>query len=516
MPDRTGVIGRQIQRAFIDGIRTVVIIDDQMSTFEEALQPSANDVEPVSLSEDAPIAQAEDVIIDAESDLNGDIPSAMFRARPSLRVSKPRAATTLVKERSEDRAAAALVKDFRSRGWLCDVVNANFGGDAVDRAKKSDLVVLDYILQDDGSGAIKILDALAHSDRMHIVVLYTREKESTVWLNIATALAKTPIVPDMPPGEEDRFKDWALEQQPPTEQDVVRCLSGRTRIPPIPARSGKAKEAPDVMPDRWIAINIHRAARDTRERLSHFRASLQLRDVENMDASSGEVKWLRCDNVFVVVQHKARLNPGDQDFDDGASLGPLGGDVLVTKIIDALGQWQPSVLRLMLRFARHKIAEQGFASDSNVLRGKSGEAGLLVYARTGSFEERIERRRRIYARLFESVMHTLLEEDDVFHVEEDDALFTDAFSAAGVTLGLSEEHKPDVYFHLNEFLALEEKLPPYLRTGTLFRIPGTDNENTLGICVTPECDLVPRNPPAATDNKPKPMRAVLWRLGGWC
>ena len=64
------------------------------------------------------------------------------------------------------------------------------------------------------------------------------------------------------------------------------------------------------------------------------------------------------------------------------------------------------------------------------------------------------------------------------------------YSYAASKTGLEDdEDQSETYFRLNEALAFEDEIPPYLRTGTIFQVPG---ENVLGVCVTPECDLVPR------------------------
>ncbi len=456
----------RIHRAFIDGIRTVAIIDDQMKPYHEVvgvkLPPASNgEVESASVGPYHAAMNPEDEFAVGESDRT---PTPVGEA-DSVSVQRAGAGKT------ENMAAAALTTDFSGRGWFHDLRCDRFET-AHELAANSDLIVLDYILGQDPDAAIRILSRLAESDRMHLVVLYTREEESKVWFNIVTLFGAEPAQPSMDGEEQTRFESWVEEErQTPEQNDIALCLAGKLRVPLPPELSRGRKSMAEPPIERWRVIRSYQEARRLCAGANQDRVRLAIQPVEQMDISGGDCKWVRCGNVFVVVQRKGQP--------------PLAGNKIIERLVSALGEWDPSFLRLMLREARHRFAAQGVGADGKLLRGKHGEAAWLIFANTGSPEERILHRRTLYNRLFEGFAQTLLE------AWPSETTTSDAYEYAAGKTGLDEEgDREETYFHLNHVLAFEEGIPPHLRTGTLFAIPG--NDQAVGVCVSPECDLVPR------------------------
>lgn len=534
-----------VKRAFIDGIRTVVVVDDRMRAYDEVVRASRTPEPEDSASPDEPSDRVEPIrrsgapSPDEEAGVSQEPPDIFVEigGESQFFAAKPRASALSVqapRREYEDDAAAALVEDFRRRGWLYDIVNTDFQMRAMARAKSCDLIILDYMLGESANDSLNILGQLAHSQRFHLVILYTREQEELVWLNIASTLAGPPSSFAHHPFDQDDedFRERLNKVGEPTSQDVVTFLCDGLSFPESPPTKKAKAATPTSEQLKWISTHQrvkreHAARRDVRE-------LLHISPVSRMEASRGALKWLRCGNLFVVVQHKRRgADQGQVQPEDSAVEKPLGGDVLVDKLIKCLDEWRPSFVRRMLRFLRHRVAEQGLTTDAEILKGPVGEAALLLYSRSGSPAEQVERRRLVYTRVFERILYGLLESTDVRDALDDEFEGGDALAQAAGAVGLDAgAHREDIYFRLNWFLAFEEHFPPFLRTGTVFFLPGSDD--LVGVCVTPECDLVSRErkPEAGADAskaveeagdssagskeksrgaKPRPAQAVLWR-----
>lgn len=71
---------------------------------------------------------------------------------------------------------------------ICDVDNGSVNFD-VDRIRKSDLIIVDYHLDNNAPDkTLKLLQDLKDSDHLKMIVIYTRENLETVWMQISSTL----------------------------------------------------------------------------------------------------------------------------------------------------------------------------------------------------------------------------------------------------------------------------------------------------------------------------------------
>jgi hypothetical protein len=372
--------------------------------------------------------------------------------------------------------------------------------------------VLDYKLKDDGDRSLKILHELARSQRLHLVILYTLDEEAHAWFNIASALAPAPTERKRDVSAQDEEKLRAHEKEPPTSQEIVDYLSGRRVFGAI---KPSKKESQDLSAEELRAEFVYRYVVRKHKDWDEARERLGIVAAQQFEASGQAIYWLRCDNLFVVVQNKRKVPvvAASGGVETG-EVRPLGGNELLDRLKKALDEWHPSFFRRMLRFLRHRIAHAGLTTDTSILKGAVGEAALLVYAHDGSEEEQAERRRRVYTQVIEGVLHSVLETEELRTPADILPEGTDVFAHAAQLLSIDPAAgKQEVYFRLNAFLAFEERTPAYLRTGTVFRVPG--KKNWVGICVTPECDLVARDraekKDAKSESQPRTAHVVMWR-----
>ena len=86
------------------------------------------------------------------------------------------------------KRAATLESFFQSKNMICDVDNGSVNFD-VDRIRKSDLIIVDYHLDNNAPDkTLKLLQDLKDSDHLNMIVIYTRENLETVWMQISSTL----------------------------------------------------------------------------------------------------------------------------------------------------------------------------------------------------------------------------------------------------------------------------------------------------------------------------------------
>lgn len=453
-----------IKSAFLDSLRTVVMIDDQFPSYEELC--------------------------------NG----------------KP-------EHRKEADRAQSLWTGFREHGLACEVENdvpkLLQDPKRPEYILKCDLIVLDYHLSDtndEGKAARGLLRKLLENGQPHLVVIYTaHDKLNDVQLQIAATLMGRPTehFPSWRPDqeeEEDQYKELQ-ERQLVSDSDFIEYL--------------QRKDIKSLNFAKDLGKQHGSKARLWAERLLHDKAvqydapydSSSKRLLQISNASAGP--WLRCDNLFVSIVKKnkdAQPQSGEAAF-------------LQNSLLEALVDWNPSFLRIVFNYARRRVVAQGFLGDDRVLKTPNHEAGWHYYMASGTPEERNERVAALYSRLFEDLIIRVRGE-----LEDFSEKFSEGFSVGASTNAMMNararaavpdtESDEDILHALNEYLAFEEQLPHYIRTGTIFLLPGyTDQagicciteDTEAGICITPDCDLVPRKVDSGWPKRLGAHKAVLFR-----
>lgn len=439
-----------IQSAFLDSLRTVVMIDDEFPSYEELCRASHA-------------------------------------------------------HRKEVDRARSLWEGFRRQGLACevenDVLKLPTEQKLPDYILKCDLIVLDYHLStaDNGQAARRLLRKLLENGQTHLVLLYTAHPNlEEVWYQIAFALLgrRTEKAAPWGPEEleiEEQYNIFVTEARF-GNQELLRYLRGEEikTWPRVKALGATYKRNAQPFAERRLA----EMAIEQEAPYDPSRHTLQI--------SEKPGQWLRCDNLFVAIVGK---NQSKQD-----ELGEV--QFLKDQLLDALVDWKPSFLRIMFNHARRTVISQGFIGDDHVLKSPNQEAGWHYYMAHGTPEERDERFGALYSRLFEDLILRVRPELESFSTDFLAKLPLDppvtAMQQARVRACVSTDEADENILHaLNEYLAFEEQTPPYVRTGTIFLLPSTANE--AGICITPDCDLVPREAPGGWFKKLGQHKAVLFR-----
>lgn len=437
-----------INRSFVSGLRTAIVIDDDYPNYEILCR--------------APMKEATEKAWDYE------------RAR-------------------------RLRQGFREKGLTCELENDL--GRVNESAKRGDLILLDYHLEsndDDGRIARGVIDSLISSRRQHLVILYTSEPDlRSIWLRLGGVLRgprEQKVIPDDLRDAFDEFVDAAKEARADVSESMLAdyLCGGKSWLSEGMREYGFWRNKTQLR--EFIALQIENRLRG----LAPTAPSGAQRFIE---MSHSQPYWVRCENLFILI-----VNKSQQGEDDSLVAS------LLEKLVDALVGWGPTALRVILNFARRSIIEQGFVGDDRILRDPTSEAGWLLFCDRGVPEGRRERIIELYSRLFEDMVAQALDEIEAFSAgvsppsaSDDQTALALAKQRSSLPSSVTDQ---DVIHHLNDYLAFEQRVPAYLRTGTIFEIPG--EVKRYAICVTPDCDLVPRSPSSDWGRRLDPFLPILF------
>lgn len=465
-------------------LRTVLMIDDQFPTFSDLAQAACNIDEKVC------------------------------------------GLTNVDKRFTERQRARRLYEMFRKHDMPCDIENTINDIETkrgVERIRKSDLVVLDYNLDgstDDNRKSIGLIMRLAETSHFNTVVLYTGAPDlEQVWFDVALFLKGGWKEPgDLLGGEAlDLWEKLTDEEAvfPEVSNELVkRYLLGGVRAlgpekDPVTAEL-KALGVNKGHADAFIEVLVHRAIRERlADRVSD--TSETSRPIAGR-CQEGMPRWLQAGNCFIAIMGKKAI---------GADGLPFENDDIIGYLDDALTDWRPNLLQLVISEIQNMLELESLATDEMHLLNPEIQAGLFYYllqrieglptAEDGApFTPGIE---AIIDRLVDSIRRKISANELVASgaarllaselkvkgwppaADNDRAVFDFAAKMAGL------ETSPDAgeaIFKLNSFLNTEEFKRGHITTGTIIRIAGKGREGDHWICLSPACDMEDREPSPKT------------------
>ena len=323
-----------IEEAFIDPIRSVLIVDDDFPTYDEVLTTAGRSGKPTP------------------------------RHRGKAWHHQP------------DRIAK-LIATFRKRPrpLLVDIhdganVPAKKAVTTVTHLHQCDLLVLDYELDRakprDGSRAIDILRALMSNDHFNLVVIYTNEELDFVYDAVRWGLifpsddlladtdvkAAKALIDDA----EDSFENF--ERQLRDSIGSAQYFHSRQNKTSFLGRMAKSQQPYALyrgQTDRadWSPAQRNLVLRYLLKEVEHangISTGTQSR-FSNLEWSAEGLRWIKSDSAFVALSKKT------DNTDD-----------LLSDLQKALVSWNPRPSRLFLTKLRAEIDEHGIAAQGSALR----------------------------------------------------------------------------------------------------------------------------------------------------
>ena len=443
-----------VAEAYIDPIRSVVIIDDDYPTYDEVLSPGFKD----------------DAVRESKA----------WRANPD----RIRRVIRRFRERTPP-----LVVDIH------DGKNVAPDGDVVltPHLHQSDLLVLDYQLdpakQNDGTLAIDILRRLISNDHFNLVVIYTSHNLDQVFYDVLTGLVRV--------SQEDFFLhadiDAAQELVEEADERIgrlrKRILASMNREAYFDCRRSPAKAIGKMLngkqPYAEFKAICDEAGWKPHERKIVFRyvlSDVQDRHCHQMRSdgrvelnwSSDAPHWIQSDTIFMSFSDKAH------------------GDDLIGELKHALNAWNPEPSRLLLGKLRADVQEHGVTAQTPVLASK--RALTLWYLRLLRADEELQHQyvAEVVARHSDQVMSNILPKVEAFAerlIHSERSLKEDHLCLCRkrfrIDLSKSAEEVEALLEH-NALVCTKTPGGRHLTTGHIFERYGR-----FWICLSPACDLVP-------------------------
>lgn len=450
---------RLIREAFIDPIRTLIVVDDEYPTL--------------------------DSLTDKES---GVMKNWTDKKRENI---------------SNVREFLAFARD-KDRSWLIDVHDAT---DVTPEAElgaaahlhHSDLLVLDYHLQgDDGGGdvAIAILRELAAHNHFNLVIVHTKGDNGSIdqvvreiALGLTCAEPSVTISKEVDTAINDAIALWEVEDDQilsKLEAEIsadayLECRSIYPRKPDallsLPAGKsileilkGKLNKV-DITPKQvahWLLIKKHG------ELQSHFSPKM-LGNV--MVGNSEGINWIKTEKLFITV-----LSKGCKPID------------FETKIMAAIKASFLSPHRLLLTKMRAEIENRGLSAEAEILEDRYMQAEWLneflkpdpvdtkavVHNTINRHWEALGDRLRL---TLDGYANGLLEHFSALGMDN---------VLTGCGINKSDIGSQEALKRFNCFSCTKPIDRSHLTTGHVFRMEnGTGGEHQYWICLSPACDMVP-------------------------
>lgn len=450
-----------IREAYIEPIRSVVIVDDEFPTIEGLLASQY------------------------EKNVNG-IPEPAWRWKGKV---------------EDAQRVEKLLNICRKYSWTVDIYDGkNHSGNSDDdneikiaqHLHQSDLMILDYQLDgndNDGDRAIEILRKLAANQHFNIVLIYTNAAIDEIFNNIILSL--------MPPDETLEYKESvadALEDWEDQKEDIHKLLreivdlniylkyrnGGKTVLSSF-IREPELDFLRDIYKKKPKKIKI-----SPLDILNHLLYNIQEDLSERLyENGSNEIKWskeeewnwIRIDKLFLTVINK-----------------DVEADSLIDLLENILYRWQPDPHRLIISKMRAELDERGVILEDAVLENNLMQAGWF-WENLRLHDKKEERKNKLstvisnqWERLLDRMFTPVLEYAEKV-IDYETSRWNNPVEGVlkhfDVNMENNEQHQK-VLLNSNCHFCSKKPEGWHLTTGHVINI-----EKDYWICLTPACDLVP-------------------------
>ena len=445
-----------IKEAFIDSIRSVLIIDDDYPTFDEVL------------------GNQHDLNSGNQIDKEKNWYETPERIREVIR-----------KFRSNNPPLLVDIHDGRN-------VAAEAENTIAGHLYQSDLLVLDYQLdksrKGDGTRAVEILRYLMSNDHLNLVIVYTNEDLDTVFDSVRLGLiapskaslseeemeTAEKLIYDADEKKADFYSH--IYQSIDTEQYLHSRLNEQTYLGAMMkggklySHFNKLTEDAGWKPEerklvlRYILGQFEKSQLDVMNTISPEYA---------FRWSTNSTKWIKGESIFVCFSNKS-------DDDD-----------LLSELQDALNDWQPNPSRLFLAKLRASMDEYGVVAQAQALTNKYALAYWYKRLLQTSESARDWYVAESVSRHSDQLMGMILQRvgDFAKNLIEAEAATGDIDRTCQARFDVDltkEDNKKKAFREHNAYVCSRKPEGSHLTTGQIFTL-----YDEHWICLSPACDMVP-------------------------
>ncbi|WP_348671314.1 response regulator receiver domain [uncultured Idiomarina sp.] len=484
---------KKIVEAFRDNaVRSVLLIDDQYVPYEEVTEKYFVTLD--GLQRTTSNGQGED---SGENNLQNQLSEIKKNIE------------TASAELMSSNIARKFVDFFHRKKLICDVENQTDQLDK-DKIRKSDLIILDYHLEQESQNpaerSLNLIADLSNSKHMNMVVVYTAEPLDSVWYEVATTLKGSTFSATEMIGTDYLLEAWNLNEDDwqdewrhiVSSEIVADYLTGDHDIDSLVQELQQACEESDLeKPERkhveWLLEN----------EVSKFNKNK--RKPSSLLVYGSKELWLQAGDIFVVFCEKTRR-------DDSQEVTP---EEVWERIKDALESWYPSFYRVVTSELQNQIEDANLSMEKVLSKDSTEQIAALW----GVLRVHEDKRDESASELLESLLNDVVEKvrtssDLLRFVKEvansvDDNLpqFVPAEpdrdghhrylraivksankNFTGHDIDIDNDFRANVLHAFNELLSTEKQLPDYISTGVVLR--DTETEEYY-LCIAPGCNTIP-------------------------
>lgn len=391
----------------------------------------------------------------------------------------------------------------RERPWIIDIHDANgvgslqSGRQAASHLHESDLLILDYHLQGDSGGgdaAISILRDLALGDYFNLVIVHTKGNSGdhlSVLREIALALT-SPI--QLLSAEEMGSANSMLDEWEELDDGAVSRLQEEVSTDCyLELRGHKAfnisaflqrpegqrvleiwkKRPEEIQIDSKLLANwlLHMKQEQIQKQLSSI-------DLGNVQVGRKDgVNWILADKLFVTVLPKT-CEP----------------DEFEAKLLDAIRASFPSPHRLLLAKMRAEIDKQGLSAEAAILGNRYLQAEWLGDFLNPNPTDATAVVYSTVSRHWEALGDQLHQSVGGFTKQLHDHFSTLGVGDVMARCGLNKNDigTPEALRRFNCYASTKPFDRGHLTTGHVFKFQPPEEDAQYWICLSPACDMVPR------------------------
>ncbi|MEN3785877.1 response regulator receiver domain [Aeromonas veronii] len=436
------------------------------------------------------------------------------------------------------KKAASLMQFFQSKNMLCDIDNGGTDGLLdVNRLRKSDLIIIDYHLENNSpEKTLGILSKLRSSKQMNMVVVYTNEDLDKVFMNI---LAKF--------HGGTNINQVIIEQ----ESEELETFWQESIVPQLEARTGVHPSKDEII--NYIKTGCINSVKGKLFSINEFRAvelrnyadiiakmifeysitniiSLQQIDEEHkrlpIECGNNDTKWIKSNNIFITLFNKSDADDDSQDLWGGLN--------------SSLCDWEPSYYNIIRSEIQNEIYADSLAFSINLDNDNYGQAALLNEILKNSDQQLLVKNiNTIYQNIADEFLFRLSQNEDLrnfifstinyYSSELEAVIATKAAEAAAaeaaaaeaaqaaairerinycakkLNVGSDPKHHLNMYHALNMNLSSRNYEEKYISTGTVLF---NQNNSNWFLCVSAACDMVPSQGNDAYHKRLNPHRLI--------
>ena len=452
-----------IEQAFIDPIRSVVIVDDDYPTAMEVLDARLGEI-------------AKQAVPSQKSWL------------------------------TEPQPIKDVINEFRdgSRSFILDIHDAQTmtKDDEIEGAAhlhQTDLLILDYELDRDKEGdfslSLRVAKRLMSNAHFNLIVVNTNNDLGTVFQNFLLGLLHPNCEPLSDAEEKTVEEAYSKMEVVESFDEKLRDRFGFSQY--ISVLSDARASMKDLMDGAGLFANaktlfekaqLHRKYWKLMARSALFsyqkecvtKKKMCETDLNIKGFSNGnEIKWIRSDRAFIAFSYKPKAKK------------------LLDCLQSALEDWKPKPSRLVLTKMLAEIDEHGVEMQDDALQDDHSSALWYEGILDADDNQRKTKVNETVQRHVDGVLARLLPEVQKFtndlavsEVGTGTASIEVIKSHYGIDLSNDEKRKSAELSH-NALVCSQEKRGWHIQTGHIFELAGS-----LWVCVSPLCDTVPKQIPA--------------------